>query len=125
MKKLINLVALAALLFVPSLAKAQTDDCSTAVSVTAQTPFTEGFETGSMPNCWTQDGTSNTWSVATGDYSTNTGAHAGTYNVKVNIASYSGTSAKLVTPLLDLSDITNAQLNFWHVSAPGVETSTN
>ncbi len=118
MKKLINLVALAALLFVPSLAKAQTDDCSTAVSVTAQTPFTEGFETGSMPNCWTQDGTSNTWSVATGDYSTSTGAHAGTYNVKVNIASYSGTSAKLVTPLLDLSDITNAQLNFWHVQRP-------
>ncbi len=118
MRKFINLVALAALLFMPSLAKAQTDDCSTAVSVTAQTPFTEGFETGSMPNCWTQDGTSNTWSVATGDYSTSTGAHAGTYNVKVNIASYSGTSAKLVTPLLDLSDITNAQLNFWHVQRP-------
>jgi len=116
MRKFINFVALAALLFVPSLAMAQGTDCSQAVVVTSSTPFTEGFESGSMPSCWAQTGSSSSysWSVATGDYSTATGAHTGTYNVMITIGSYSGDKT-LITPLLDLSALSTGQLTFWHV----------
>ena len=115
MKKFTFLTALAALLLLPSLAKAQSTDCTNAVVVTASTPFTEGFESGSMPDCWTQSGSSSTeWSVATGDYSSATGAHSGTYNAKININAYSGDKT-LITPLLDLSSMSAAQITFWHV----------
>lgn len=115
MRKILNLIALAALLFAPWVANAQGTDCTTAVSVTASSPFYEGFESGSMPACWTQSGSgSATWSVATGDYTSSTGAHSGTYNAKINISSYSGDQT-LITPLLDLSSLSLAQISFWHI----------
>ena len=76
-------------------------------------PFAEGFEDGVMPDCWTNDGPGN-WSVGTGDYNTSTGAHSGSYNAKID-HSISGNTTKLITPVIDMSTVTNAELRFWHV----------
>ncbi len=112
MQKFLRTFAMAALLLMPFAMQAQ--DCTTAVTVTSSSAFTEGFESGSMPSCWTTDG-SGTWSVATGDYSTSTGAHTGTYNAKITHGT-TGNATKLITPLLDLTGLTSAQLNFWYVN---------
>ncbi len=79
----------------------------------AQTLFSEGFEGGSMPTGWTQDGP-NTWSVGSGDYSTSTGAGQGTYNALITHVDR-GNVTKLITPEIDLSSVTSATLSFMHI----------
>ena len=76
--------------------------------------FCVDFESGSMPNGWTNEGSSS-WSVGTGDYSTSTGAHNGTYNVMITHGT-SGNVTYLVSPEMDLSSVTSATLNFWYVN---------
>ena len=81
----------------------------------AQTLFSEDFEGGAMPTGWTTDGPG-TWSVGVGDYSTSTPVGAGqgsynaliTHNVRDNVT-------KLITPEIDLSSTTNAELSFMYV----------
>jgi hypothetical protein len=74
--------------------------------------WSEDFEDGSMTG-WTTDG-SGTWSVATGDYSSSTGAGHGTYNAKITHGT-SGNVTKLITPEIDLSSVASAELSFMHV----------
>ena len=111
MQKFLRTLAIVAAMLLPFAMQAQ--DCTTAISVASGSPFQEGFEGGSMPSCWTTDG-AGTWSVATGDYSSTTGAHTGTYNAKITHGT-TGNVTKLITPVLDMSAVTTGQLSFWHV----------
>ena len=80
---------------------------------TAQSLFSEDFEGGTMPTGWTTDG-AGTWSVGTGDYATTTGAGNGTYNALIT-HSTTGNATKLITPEINLSSVTSAELSFMHV----------
>jgi hypothetical protein len=75
--------------------------------------WSEGFENG-LSVCWDQEG-SGTWSVGTGDYSTSTGAHTGTYNAKITHSDYDNVT-KLITPVLDLTALNNPKLTFWYIN---------
>ena len=75
--------------------------------------FSEDFEDGTMPTSWTTEG-SGSWSVGTGDYSASTGAGHGTYNAKITHGS-TGNVTKLITPEMDLSSVTTAELSFMYV----------
>ena len=76
--------------------------------------LTEDFEGGSMPSGWTKEG-SGTWSVATGDYNSSTGAGHGTYNAKITHGT-TGVKTKLITPEINMSSLTsNAELSYMHV----------
>jgi hypothetical protein len=77
------------------------------------TLFSEDFEGGSMPTGWTTDGPGS-WSVGIGDYSSGTGAGHGSYNAKIT-HSTSNSVTKLITPEIDLSSATSAELSFMHV----------
>ena len=79
----------------------------------AQDLFSEDFEGGAMPTGWTIDGPG-TWSVGTGDYSTSTGAGQGSYNALIK-HSTTGNVTKLITPEIDLSTVTSAELSFMHI----------
>ena len=83
------------------------------LAANAQSLFSEGFEGGSMPTGWTQDGPG-TWSVGSGDYSASTGAGLGTYNALITHRT-TGNVTKLITPEIDLSSVTSATLSFMHV----------
>ena len=76
--------------------------------------LSEGFEGGSMPNGWSTTGSSS-WSVGTGDYSSSTGAHSGSYNAKIT-HNTSGYTTYLITPSMDLSNAQSATLSFWMVN---------
>lgn len=84
---------------------AAADECATVL------PFAETFESGEL-GCWTTDG-DGTWSVGTGDYSSSTGAHTGTYNAKITHGS-TGNATKLISPVIDMTGVANAELRFWH-----------
>ena len=86
-------------------------ECETIVVTDS---WSEDFEDGSMPVCWSQDG-DGTWTVGTGDYYTTTGAHTGTYNAMITHA-YSGYVTKLITPVLDITSLDNPTLNFWYIN---------
>ena len=74
-----------------------------------QTLINEGFEGGSIPSGWTQEGPG-TWSVSSGDYSASTGAATGTYNAKITHGT-TGNQTYFVTPEMDLSNATSATLS--------------
>jgi len=76
--------------------------------------FSEGFETGSMPDGWTIVG-NGTWSVGTGDYSASTGAHSGSYNAKINHGT-TGDVTYLVTPEMDFSSESALSISLWYVN---------
>ena len=86
-------------------------ECETIVVTDS---WSEDFEEGDMPVCWSQDG-NGTWTVGTGDYSTTTGAHTGTYNAKIN-HNTNGNVTKLITPVLDITSLNNPTLNFWYIN---------
>ena len=74
----------------------------------------EGFEGGSMPTGWVSEGDYE-WEVGTGDYSTSTGAHTGSYNALIT-HDYRDDVTYLVTPAMDLSGATEATLSFAYVN---------
>ena len=76
--------------------------------------FSENFEGGSVPAGWTNEGAAS-WSVGTGDYSTSTGAHDGTYNAKINHGTTDNVTY-FVSPVIDLSAYANAKLSCWYVN---------
>ena len=85
-----------------------------AIGAFAQTSlFSEDFEGGAMPDGWTTEGPGS-WSVGTGDYSNSTGAGNGSYNALIT-HNASGNVTKLITPEIDLSSVTSAELSFMHV----------
>ena len=90
------------------------DICNVAIN---NYPYTEGFEDSELPNCWTQETVSGTatWSTKNGGLNNHPyHAHTGSYNAYI-----SGDSAtvKLVSPLIDLSSISNPTLTFWHAQS--------
>lgn len=76
--------------------------------------FSEDFEGGAMPTGWTTDG-GGTWAVGVGDYSGNqTGPGQGSHNALITHSS-TGNVTKLITPEIDLSSLTSAELSFMYV----------
>ena len=83
------------------------------LAVNAQSLFTEDFEGGEMPEGWTTDG-SGSWSVATAVNSTHpSSAGEGTYCAQIKHGT-TGATTKLITPEIDLSSVTSAELSFMH-----------
>ena len=77
------------------------------------TLWSENFEGGSMHSGWTTDG-SGSWSVATAVNSTHpSSAGEGTYCAQIKHGS-TGNATKLITPAIDLSSVTSAELSFMH-----------
>jgi M6 family metalloprotease-like protein len=98
-------------------ASAATNTMTLCNSVTA-IPFTEGFEGGVIPSCWTQEyvNGSNAWSIqSSGINGHPSGAHSGTKIARCNVLIVNaGYITKLVSPPLDLSGTTSPSLKFWH-----------
>ena len=84
-------------------------------------PFTEGFESGTIPTCWTQSYVTGqvNWIYQNGGHdggtSTNhpANAHTGSFNALFYHDSNNGYKSRLVTPALNLSSLYNPQLTFW------------
>ena len=111
MKKIHFLTLLAAMML-PLAAQAQSD-CD-AVAVTSMTPFFEGFNGTTLPQCWTTQGPG-TWQVGVGDYSTATGCAEGTGNAHIQ-HSTTGNVTTLISPVLDLSSLSGAEITFQYVN---------
>ena len=79
-------------------------------------PFTEGFESTTMPSCWMQEYMSGThdWQY-TGTFSGGSGLspHSGSSSAAF-LHQATGSVTKLVTPLLNLTTVTDPHLTFWH-----------
>jgi hypothetical protein len=82
-------------------------------------PYTEDFEhDGSMPDCWSQefvhglvswtmeDGTENSAGIES--------AHSGSYNAFFNDRSRDNISTRLVTPVFDLTGLSNPYVTYWY-----------
>jgi len=80
----------------------------------AQTTLTFGFEEGTLPSGWTVEG-NGSWTVSSGDYSTSTGTHTGTYNAKCTHNS-TGDVTYLVTDAMDFSGVTEGTINCWFIN---------
>lgn len=84
-------------------------------------PFTEGFEGGALPNCWTQSYVTGqvNWVYQNGGHdggsSTNhpANAHTGTKNALFYHDSNNGFKTRLITPALNITSLYNPQLRFW------------
>ncbi len=91
------------------------DPCETAIS---QFPYLEDFETSrdQKPACWiTEKGEHGShWEFVTG-VSTPTTSHSGDY--KAFVISYNQEPSKLITPMLDITDLEMPALNFWHTQS--------
>ena len=72
------------------------------------------FEEGSLPDGWTVEGPGS-WTVGTGDYSSSTGAHGGTYNAKCT-HSTSNNMTYLVSPAMDFSTAVDGAVNCWFIN---------
>ncbi|HMM12955.1 MAG TPA: BACON domain-containing carbohydrate-binding protein, partial [Bacteroidales bacterium] len=85
-------------------------------------PWTEGFENGgNIPACWTQEQVNNSgvnWQFITGNgtgYPAN--AYSGTYNACLKDNTSADNKTRLITPPLDLSNLSNPVLTFYHTQA--------
>jgi uncharacterized repeat protein (TIGR02543 family) len=86
---------------------------STLCGSVASFPFTEGFEEGMLPNCWSFDGTP--WSFANGGHNSNpSAAHSGSFNALFYNGSFTADVSRLITPQFDFTGYTEATLTFWH-----------
>ena len=79
-----------------------------------QTTLSFGFEDGSLPSGWTKEGPGS-WVVTSGDHSTSTGTHTGTYNALCD-HSTSGVITYLVTDAMDFSGVTEGTINCWFIN---------
>ena len=82
-------------------------------------PFTEDFEhNGLLPDCWSQEYVYNNldWAFQAGGHNNGTiqNAHSGSYNAFFFAQSNDGLTTRLVTPLLDLSSMTEAYVTLWY-----------
>lgn len=89
------------------------DNTGTPVAVTY---MNEGFESGSLPEGWTNEG-DGAWTVGSGDGNTS-GAHAGSYNAKRTGSSGGGASTYLVTPAMNLGGYASATINLYYMNTP-------
>lgn len=80
----------------------------------AQTLFSEDFEDDSIPTGWTTSG-NGSWSVAMAvNSSYPSSASHGTYCAQIKHGT-TGNATKLITPEIDLSTTSSAELSFMHV----------
>ncbi len=82
-------------------------------------PWTEGFEnSGNIPECWIQEYITienRDWAFGSGNGASNPSSpHTGSYNAYLKDGSSTVGKTMLITPELDLSSLSTAQLNFWH-----------
>ncbi len=97
----------------------ESDPCSSARKI----PFIESFESGMMPNCWTQSHElgETEWAVVDALKSVPATAHDGNYKMSLKYQPATGgigVITRLITPMLDLSTTdSNILLNFWHTQA--------
>ena len=92
--------------------------CPDAFVVTAENPFHEGFE-GATVACWSleQDEEADSWWIG----STSTNAYEGTHYA---VAPYTpGNVTRLISPVLDLTQIANPVLSYQHFQAYYEEVS--
>lgn len=107
MRKFINLVAFAALLFIPSLAKSQ---CTDYTSV----PYSTGFEdlsTGGLPSCWVAYQTSAGYEGTTFPCAYAYAGNARNSSVYLEFETHSGQNEILALPLME--NISTLKLTFW------------
>ncbi|OFY08491.1 MAG: hypothetical protein A2W93_01335 [Bacteroidetes bacterium GWF2_43_63] len=83
-------------------------------------PWTEGFEGGTIPTCWTEAFVTGalSWQYMAGNGSGNTAtAHGGSFDATFYEGAY-GTDniTKLITPQIDLSGFSSSTLTFWYVN---------
>jgi hypothetical protein len=94
---------------------------NTACGTVDAFPWTEGFEGGALPTCWTQEYVTTpglNWTFVKGNGSSNPAtAHSGNYNACLKDASSSDNITRLVSPKLNLTNLPQAQLKFWHTQA--------
>ena len=84
--------------------------------------FNENFEESQIPSEWTQEkvigdqsGSIIEWEINSGGHSGNPPAPAqGANNAFFQYESYNGETTKLITPKLDISDVTKPELRFFH-----------
>ncbi|MFD2907326.1 choice-of-anchor J domain-containing protein [Flavobacterium ardleyense] len=90
---------------------------TTACEALTAFPFEEGFENGSIPDCWSQSSTigSLPWTFVTANTDNSLTPRTGSY-----MAEFSNddpaTKTKLITPALDLTVIANPQLEFYYAN---------
>ena len=83
-------------------------------------PYTEGFENGgNMPVCWSQEYVTGDldWAFQNGGHTSSNinAAHSGNYNAYIFFNSSSNHKlTRLISPILDLSTMTDAFVTFWH-----------
>ena len=82
-------------------------------------PFTEDFEhNGLLPECWSQEYVYNNidWTFQAGNHNNGSilNAHSGSYNAFFFAESNDGLTTRLVTPILDLSGMTEAYVTLWY-----------
>ncbi len=95
---------------------------STACDAINTFPYTEGFENGgNMPTCWSQEyvtGSVN-WTFTTGTESAGgvSTAHGGTFNACMFNTALTNYTTKLISPVFDLTNVTNPYLSYWYTQA--------
>jgi len=91
---------------------------STSPCSVSSFPWNEDFEHGgTIPDCWTDEHVTDNqdWEFRTGSSTNQPGnAHSGTYNASLYNNSSAANVTKLVTPELNLDNVTNPILIFWH-----------
>ena len=97
--------------------KGNTRDCNPITTF----PWSESFENldGNMPECWTQEFLTDnemTWRNLEGapDNVWPMAAQSGSYRAVMITLPNQEAKTKLITPRLDLSELTNPRLRFWH-----------
>ena len=91
------------------------DICNVAVS---SYPHLQDFESEEIPGCWTQqiEQGSGEWIMQDGGYAGHPQhAHSGNFNAFMH--GDNATTVKLVSPILDLSNVENPQVNFFHAQS--------
>ena len=89
-----------------------TTDCETVTSL----PYTQGFETmNQMPDCWRQEIVSGneSWTTHAGAGTSSSDAHGGLLNAFLSHNGYDINVTRLISPVFDLSGLTNPYLSFW------------
>ncbi|KAF0200157.1 MAG: hypothetical protein FD170_3710 [Bacteroidetes bacterium] len=83
-------------------------------------PYTQDFESGSLPLCWTQEFVVGNlgWQFLTGNGASNpANAKSGSFNACLKNSSFTADVSKLIMPVFDLSSISAPVLSFWHTQA--------
>jgi hypothetical protein len=102
------------------ISNATTWNFTTVCTSVSTFPYTQDFESASLPLCWNEElvtGT-NSWQFITGNGGSNPAtAHGGTINACLKNSSSTSDITKLVMPVFDLSSISSPILSFWHTQA--------